>query len=125
MDEWDLTRLPWKPHHPEVLSSVEEGRAIVVDLPADELLQDHQVHEGAWITVVGGGVAITAASGEKVSARAGFLLRLAPRERHEVKAVVDSRILLLLTPWPGLGHPGTMSLEEKAHVRERAAERGG
>jgi hypothetical protein len=51
MDDWDLKRLAWRPHHPEILSSTEEGRAIVLDLPAGEMLQDHQVHEGAWITV--------------------------------------------------------------------------
>jgi hypothetical protein len=31
--------------------------------------------------------------------------------------------LLLLTPWPGRGHPGTMPDADKAQVRERAAER--
>jgi hypothetical protein len=30
----------------------------------------------------------------------------------------------MLTPFPGEGHPGAMSIEEKAEVRERAAERG-
>jgi len=125
MQEWDLTRIAWRPHHPEVLSSVEEGRAIVVDLPAGEVLQDHQVHEGAWITVVQGEVTITGAGGETVVAAPGTLVYLAPRERHEVSARLDSRLLLLLTPWPGAGHPGAMSLEEKAHVRERAAEHGG
>jgi hypothetical protein len=48
---------------------------------------------------------------------------LPPRERHEVRALTDARVLLLLTPWPGPGHPGTMTLEEKADVRARAAER--
>jgi quercetin dioxygenase-like cupin family protein len=123
MDDWDLIRIAWKPHRPEILSSTEEGRAIVVDLPAGELLQDHQVHEEAWITVIYGEVRITSHTGRTIDAQPGILARFAPQERHEVSAVADSRILLLLTPWPGPGHPGTMTLKEKTDVRGRAAER--
>lgn len=123
MNEWDLTRLPWRPHHPEILSSTEEGRAIVLDLPAGEMLQDHQVHEGAWIIVVYGDVKITGHAGETIDAHSGALVQLAPQERRQVKALADSRILLLLTPWPGPGHPGTMTIEQKTGVRDRAAQR--
>jgi len=42
---------------------------------------------------------------------------------HTHVATADARLLLLLSPWPGDGHPGAMSLEEKAEARERAAER--
>jgi quercetin dioxygenase-like cupin family protein len=28
-----------------------------------------------------------------------------PNERHEVRATDDSRLLLVLSPWPGEGHP--------------------
>lgn len=125
MDDWDLKRLAWRPHHPEILSSTKEGRAIVLDLPAGKLLQDHQVHEGAWITVIYGEVRITSLTGQAIDAQPGILVHFAPQERHEVKALADSRVLLLLTPWPGPGHPGTMTLEEKTEVRDRAAERAG
>ena len=125
MEDWDLSQLAWRPHNPEILSSSEEGRAIVLDLPAGETLQDHQVHEGAWITVVYGEVRISSHAGQTIDARPGTLVHFAPQQRHEAKALEDSRILLLLTPWPGPGHPGTMSLEEKADVRDRAAERAG
>jgi quercetin dioxygenase-like cupin family protein len=120
---WDLRRLAWRPHNPEILSSSEEGRAIALDLPAGEMLQDHQVHEGAWITVIDGAITVEDHAGELVQAEAGVLVYLPPRERHEVRALSDARVLLLLTPWPGPGHPGTMTLEEKADVRARAAER--
>jgi hypothetical protein len=50
------------------------------------------------------------------------MLEFDPGERHTVSARSDARLLLLLSPWPGDGHPGAMSLEEKATVRERAAE---
>jgi quercetin dioxygenase-like cupin family protein len=123
MDDWDLKRLAWRPHHPAILSSTEEGRAIALDLPASEMLQDHQVHEGAWITVISGEVRISSHTGQAIDAQPGILVQFAPHERHEVKALADSRILLLLTPWPGPGHPGTMTLEDKIGVRDRAAER--
>lgn len=123
MDEWDLKRLAWRPHRPEILCSTEQGRAIVLDLPAGEALQDHQVHEGAWITVIDGAVRITGHTGQTIDAEPGMLVRFAPGERHEVKALAESRVLLLLSPWPGPGHPGTMTLKQKTEVRDRAAER--
>lgn len=97
----------------------------MLDLPTGETLQDHQVHEGAWITVIYGEVRITSQVGQTVDAEPGTLVQFAPQERHELTALVDSRILLLLTPWPGTGHPGAMTLDEKTGVRGRAAERAG
>jgi quercetin dioxygenase-like cupin family protein len=123
MDDWDLKRLAWRPHHPEILSSTEQGRAIALDLPAGEMLQDHQVHEGTWIIAVYGEVRISSDNGQTINAQPGTLVQLAPQERHEVTALADSRILLLLAPWPGPGHPGAMTIEDKAGVRDRAAER--
>jgi redox-sensitive bicupin YhaK (pirin superfamily) len=29
-----------------------------------------------------------------------------PGERHTVRATADARLLLVLAPWPGDGHPG-------------------
>ena len=29
-----------------------------------------------------------------------------PHERHEVRANTEARLLLVLAPWPGDGHPG-------------------
>src|ERR1700730_14509984 len=123
MEAWDVGQRDLRPHHPEILSSTEQGRAITLELPAGELLQEHQVHETAWITVVRGDVAISGDTGRTVEARAGTLVHFAPQERREVKALTDARLLLLLTPWPGPGHPGTMTLEQKTDVRNRAAER--
>jgi hypothetical protein len=39
----------------------------------------------------------------------GVLVEFDPGERHAVRAVSDTRLLLLLTPWPAAGHPGAMS----------------
>jgi quercetin dioxygenase-like cupin family protein len=114
MKRWDLRGLPWRPHNPDILSSSKQGRAIVLDLPAGETLQDHEVH---------GAVTVTQPDGQVVEAEPGMLVYVAPKERHAVTAVSDARMLLLLTPWPGPGHPGAMTLEQKADVRDRAAER--
>jgi hypothetical protein len=35
----------------------------------------------------------------------GTLAVYDPAERHEVRATSDARLLLLLAPWPGEGHP--------------------
>ena len=43
--------------------------------------------------------------GENASGGAGLLAIFDPKERHEVQAVEDSRLLLVLSPWPGDGHP--------------------
>ena len=55
MDSWDLTTLDIEVHKPEVLRS-EEGaaRAIAINLPAGDMLQDHEVHEHAYLVVVAG-----------------------------------------------------------------------
>jgi quercetin dioxygenase-like cupin family protein len=125
MEDWDLTKLAWKPHRPEILSSADDRRAVVIDLPAGELLQDHQVHESALITVIDGEVTITSQTGQSIDAKPGVVVQIAAQERHEVTALTDSRLLLLLTPWPGAGHPGAMTLQQKTDVRERAAQRAG
>jgi quercetin dioxygenase-like cupin family protein len=125
MDAWDLKRLAWSPHNPEILSSTVGGRAILLDLPAGEVLQEHQVHEQAWIAVIYGEIRITNHTDHTIDVQPGVLVQFAPQERHEVKALADSRLLMLLTPWPGPGHPGAMTLDEKTDVRNRAADRAG
>ena len=105
MDHWDLRTADVQPHQPQILqSSRGEGRAIALSLPAGEEMQDHEVHERAYLVVVDGEVEVTA--GETVSAGAGSLFVFAPQERHQVRATSDARLLLVLAPWPGPGHPG-------------------
>jgi quercetin dioxygenase-like cupin family protein len=43
--------------------------------------------------------------GQTVTGASGFLAHFEPNERHEVRARSDSRLILLLSPWPGDGHP--------------------
>jgi quercetin dioxygenase-like cupin family protein len=122
MRSWSLLSRDLTPHAPEILSSGTAARAVVLEIPAGERLQEHQVHERAWVSVIDGEVEITTHDGGSVAGGAGLLVEFDPAERHEVVARTTARLLLLLTPWPGDGHPGTMDLAEKATVRERAAE---
>jgi quercetin dioxygenase-like cupin family protein len=105
MQSWDIAKLDLEPHHPQVLASDDEGRVIVINLPAGERLQEHQVHERAWLAVIGGAIEIDDADGGTISGGAGLLAAFDPNERHEVRATEDARLLLVLSPWPGEGHP--------------------
>lgn len=124
MQNWDLNSVEAVPHQPQILASAHDARTIVLNLPAGEELQEHEVHERARLVVVGGEVEVTIPSGETTSAGAGHLFEFDPGERHTVAARSDARLLLILTPWPGDGHPGAMTLEEKGEARERAARHG-
>lgn len=123
MNSWDLTSLDLKPRLPEILTSSDAARAIALDLAAGESLADHQVHERAWLIVLSGEIEVSTAEGGHSSGGAGLLVEFAPGERHEVKATADARLLLLLTPWPGGGHPGAMTIQEKLYARRHAAKR--
>ena len=105
MQSFDLPSLDVQPRQPQILQSdVGEGRAIAIDLPAGEELQDHEVHERAYLVVVAGRVEITGE--QSLDAGPGTLAVFDPQERHAVKAIEDARLLLILAPWPGKGHPG-------------------
>jgi quercetin dioxygenase-like cupin family protein len=122
MQSWDLKTVTVESREPQILASGEDARTILLHLSAGEELREHEVHERARIVVVEGEVTVSTPSGEGVSAGPGHLLEFEPGERHTVAARPDSRLLLILSPWPGDGHPGAMTLEEKAEVREKAAE---
>lgn len=119
MRTWDTGALTVVAHQPEILSSDGEVRVIALDLPAGEELQEHEVHEQAVLVVLSGRVDV-AAGGEAASGGPGFVAQFDAHERHEVRAAEDARLLLVLAPWPGDGHPGAMTLGEKATARERA-----
>lgn len=125
MNSWHLKTLDLDRRLPEILSSSSAARAIVLDLAAGESLDDHEVHERAWMIVIDGEAEISTSAGESVSGGAGLLVELAPGERHEVTASSQTRLLLLLTPWPGSGHPGAMSIRDKLYARRHAAKRVG
>jgi quercetin dioxygenase-like cupin family protein len=104
METWDVRSLQIEAHHPVVLRSDAETRAIGIHLPAGEELQEHQVHERTYLIVVDGEISITQ-DGESLSGGAGLLAHFGPNQRRTVRAVSDARLLLVLAPWPGEGHP--------------------
>jgi quercetin dioxygenase-like cupin family protein len=103
---WDLRALDVAPHRPVILHSARgQARSVALHLPAGEHLQDHQVHERAHIVVVDGEIEILRGA-DTVTGGPGFFAVFDPGERHEVRARSDARLLLVLAPWPGDGHPG-------------------
>jgi quercetin dioxygenase-like cupin family protein len=104
METWDIASLDVEPHHPAVLRSDDEIRVIAINLPAGEELQEHQVHERAYLMVAGGEIEIEQ-GGQTVPGGPGFMAHFDPAERREVRAKSDARVVLLLSPWPGEGHP--------------------
>ena len=106
MEHWDLRTLDVEPHQPKILHSARgEARSIAINLPAGESLNDHQVHERAYLVVIDGEVEVRG-DGGSISGGSGFAAVFDPHERHEVQATRDARLLLVLAPWPGDGHPG-------------------
>lgn len=108
MDIWNLASLNVEPRQPQILHSDEgAARVIAINLPAGEELQEHEVHEHAWLHVHSGVVSVAVAGGESdaTEAPAGSLVHWRPQERHTVRAVQDASLILLLAPWPGPGHP--------------------
>jgi quercetin dioxygenase-like cupin family protein len=99
MESWDIASLEVEPHRPEVLRSDAETRAIAINLPAGERLQDHQTRERAFLVVAFGEIEIED-GGNTVSGGPGFLAHFEPHERREVRATSDARVLLILAPWP-------------------------
>lgn len=104
VQSWDLTAIetPGGTRSPVVLHS-DEARAVLIGIAAGQQLGDHQVKERAWLTVVEGSAEIEA-GGERREARPGMLFTFAPDERHSVRSRDGARLLLLLAPWPGVGH---------------------
>jgi quercetin dioxygenase-like cupin family protein len=120
MQNWNLKTVEAEPHQPQILASAEDARTIVLQLPPGEEMQEHEVHERARLVVVDGDVDVTTPGGETVAAGAGHLFEFDPGERHTIAARSAARLLLILSPWPGDGHPGALTLEQKSEARERA-----
>ena len=103
MDSWDLTTAGIEVHKPQILrSDADAARAIAFNLPAGEKLQDHEVHEHAYVVCVAGEIEVEA-GGTTASGGVGFVAHFDPHERHELRATQDARVLLVLAPWTGPG----------------------
>src|SRR5215203_6483434 len=122
MESWNLKTVEVEPHQPQILSSADDARTIVLLLPEGEELQEHEVHERSRLIVIDGDVDVSTNGGDFASASAGHLFEFPPGERRTVVARSDARLLMVLSPWPGDGHPGAMTLDEKSEAREKAAQ---
>lgn len=117
MDTWNIETLNVEPSSPQVLRSDDELRAIVLNLPAGDQLQEHQVHERAWLLVATGKVRIEPSDGgDPIEVGAATIAHFEPKEAHAIKAVEDTRLLLMLVPWPAEDH-NTLDNLEKAGIR--------
>lgn len=105
MKAWNVTEMEIEHAHPRVLDSEDEGRIIALRIPAGKRLQEHQVYERAWLIVASGSIEIEDADGECVGGGAGFIAEFRPKERREVRATEDATVVMILSPWPGDGHP--------------------
>ena len=91
----------------------------MIDLQADEELRDHRVHEHAVVQVVSGKIGVAVAD-HGAECEPGTLITFAAGEMRTVCALEPSRILLLLTPWPGDGHFHDGEQADPAHMPAQA-----
>lgn len=108
MKVWNLVEEEVEPRKPRVIGAAEEGRAILINLPAGESMSEHQVRERATVIVLSGEIEISSAEDRTVEGGAGTMVVFEPTERHSVLAREDSRFLLLLAPWSSDEHSSMM-----------------
>ena len=126
METWDVSALDIEAHHPQVLRSDAETRAIAIQLPAGEQLQSHQVHERTYMIVVAGEVQISQDDGS-VAGGPGLLAHFEPNERRTIEAVSRRPAGARAAPWPGRGTRRARPDSPYAALRAsglRSAERG-
>lgn len=139
MNRWDLTSLtastqkrrprepgsdaPREPRGdlqmPRVLFTAPECRVIVIELENGETMGDHRVRERALVQVVTGRATIES-SGMTVECDAGTLVIFEPSERHTVRALQPTRLLLILAPWPAPSHYTGAEKEHAQHLPANA-----
>jgi quercetin dioxygenase-like cupin family protein len=113
-------RVPSVDHQkPRVLFSSPECRVVILDLLRGESLADHRVRERAVVEVVSGRVSIETPE-ETVACETGTLVTFEPGERHAVHGLDDSRLLLLLAPWPAQGHNAPSEAPHDQHLPANA-----
>ena len=106
MQQWKLFDIetPDGARSPVVLHSQDgEARVVLIALEPGQQLGDHEVKEAALLLVVSGEARIEA-GGDAEAAVAGDLFRFDPSERRVVSSAGGARMLLVLAPWPGIGH---------------------
>ena len=105
MQSWNLREIetPGGSRSPVVLRSDSAARAVLVALEPGQRLGDHQVKEGALVSVVEGAVRVES-GGETIEGETGSFFFFDADERRSISTDTGARILLVLAPWPGEGH---------------------
>lgn len=105
MQSWNLGEIntPGGSRSPVVLRSDAGARAILVVLEAGQSLGDHQMKEGALVSVVDGAVRVES-GGETVEGSVGCFFSFDPDERRSISSDSGARLLMVFSPWPGEGH---------------------
>ena len=104
METWDIRSLAIEPHQPQVLRSDAETRAIAICSPPARSSRSTRCTRAPTCS------SSTARSRSRRTAQSttggsGLLSHFEPNERRTVKAISDARLVLVLAPWPGEGHP--------------------
>ncbi len=123
MKAWSVADMDVEPHHPLVLDSSDEGRLIVIELPAGEEMQEHRVHERAWLMVARGTIEIDDAEGETLGGGPGLVAEFNPnesadgaRDRGRAHPAPALAVAGRGSPEPGLNRSG----DERAQIRLEA-----
>jgi quercetin dioxygenase-like cupin family protein len=117
----DVPRVPRRDRQiPRVLFSAPECRAVAVELEAGDEMGDHHVRERAVVSVAAGRVVIDV-GGETSECGAGTVLTFDPAERHAVRAIEHSLLLLILAPWPAAEHYTDAEAAEAGHLPANAS----
>jgi mannose-6-phosphate isomerase-like protein (cupin superfamily) len=76
---------------------------------------DHHVRERAVMEVLSGRVSIEAAA-KTVECETGTLVTFDPGERHALRGLENARLLLMLAPWPAVGHNAASEASHDQHL---------
>jgi quercetin dioxygenase-like cupin family protein len=105
VQSWNLRDIetPGGSRSPVVLRSDPGARAVLIALEPGQALGEHQVKEGALVSVIEGAVRVES-GGETVEGEAGSFFSFDADERRSISSDSGARLLLVLSPWPGEGH---------------------
>jgi quercetin dioxygenase-like cupin family protein len=105
VQSWNLHEIetPGGSRSPVVLRSDPGARAVLIALEPGQRLGEHQVKEGALVSVVDGSVRVES-GGNTVEGNAGSFFFFDADERRTISSVGGARLLMVFSPWPGEGH---------------------
>jgi quercetin dioxygenase-like cupin family protein len=105
VQSWNLREIdtPGGSRSPVVLRSDPGARAVLIVLEPGQALGEHQVKEGALVSVIEGQVRVDS-GGQTIDGEAGSFFSFDADERRSISSDTGARLLLVLSPWPGEGH---------------------